>query len=580
MRSWISGAPLLALVVCGCAGRPEHVQRPAVAAAVPARKPVQAVPIEYALPSVEPSAAYEKVCRSDAAPFDRENGYGYSFDLDPVPLYPLPYGPRIREMPRQGAPRVYTDVYEAISTQREHLTACFGWARHGTRDSSAYLRTRFTIDPFGLVSNVTVEGGSRGLNECVKEGLEAVRVDDAKPRITEVELGLEFSASGPPRPAPAPPRPPQPPRPLPLSRCVELPVPVPTDQLVVPRHTPIPWFKDVGREVGPRARMHSSPPRRSNTACLAYRSRPEDFERAILSNLGAYRECYRTALQSAPGLKGVLTFRLEFGPTGQVEQATVDAELGQELSSCMRGALMELVAQVAPMTPVRVTYQFKLVPTPPPALAERDPLVRARTLLERQDADGALESFAEAIRSSGGGLKECWGRLGVLRAMLVKAPWVDDPRVRAALESFVRYADRASTPALSPCLKAAAPVVAAVGTWPFTLGRDQGIRHRRVGPWESGAIREGVYDDALARAEEVLALSPSLPGRMLLLEFVATGRADRGKTDEAIDALVPLLAAGLQAERLRPLLESLTAHSYSSEKAVVMQPAYQCPNPL
>jgi hypothetical protein len=542
---------------------------------------IAAVPFEFPLVSV--SGTHHSVCRE--GPAAAPSSYTSGLEFNPLPLHPLPYGPRIREMPRVGPKRTFLDLREDIARQTPHMNACYRWVRLRHRLGATTASVKLSIDPFGLVTEASVSGGDRELDDCIRDGLIAMRFSHRTPRITKATMQLAFEPSGQSTPSKPPPRPISAPD-REVSQCMQLPTQVPVDDLV-PAHGEVfatfdDWSWDQW-EVDFRRQHHGMPPPRPMCVTFSYGPVSEDIERTILSNAGAYRQCYIEALRTNPGLSGELVVRSEIGNTGAFEKVHVAGLGGDGLAGCIGAAFHELQVQPIPSSAFVVQYTFTLIPDAPASIPIADPLRRGRAQLERLDAEGALESFVQAIRTSGGGADECWGRLGVVQAMLIKAPWVFDPRVWTATTEFIRYAsDRTSSKAIAACLVAAGPIIASVATWPYLLIGESDIRHARIGRWRSGALSIGARDEALVRVEQLFQSAQQLPGRQLLLEFLASGNAQRRDVDKTIDALVPLFVESPDTERTRRLLETLvqTAQAKGASAPATLRPP-MCPsNPV
>ena len=531
--------------------------------------PAQPAPpprIAYELPNAAVVVSHEKVCRAPLAgahPLGDDQGPGWEFD--PVPLHPLPFGAKIAEMPRWGPRRTPNDLFAAVRREAAHMNACYRWAQYRNKTGRAELTAHLAIDQWGVPSEVTVSGGGADLDGCVKEGLGVMRVSYRTPRLTKASIKLAFEPSGlgPPLRAPARPKPHAPE--APRSLCIQQPKPLPVDVLEPP--STLATFDDWSQEQDDFEWQRKNPGRRRpqvRFACTSVSAviRPEDVERTIQSNLGVYRQCYSAALTRTPGLRGKLAVRAVLGDSGLVESASVQGPGDPTFAACMAAAFQELVLQPSAIGRYHLAYTFDLTPDPLPEIREANWLVLARARLQRLDTDGALEAFAEVVRASGGGPDECWGRLGVLQATLVKAPWAMDPRVSAAMEHFVRWAANVRRPGVhDACLAAAAPVIAGIAVWPFVPEAPTGVRHARVGRWVSSAFGHGAQDEALARAQLLLGKSPTVPGRLALMDFAASVLAARDDVDATVAALVPLLAERLDRDQIEPLLRALMHQS-------------------
>ena len=597
--SWLAGmtkfsAVLSLAAVLGCSGATHHVGD------APPPSPSHTSPsaefpaIEYRLPNTTPSAAFDRFCRPGTeARQEQQDGYGY--DFDEARLYPLPYGPRIREMPRTGPKRTLSDLYDALARQVSHMNACYRWARHWDRIDRVQLTADFTVDQFGQIPAASVTGGGSRLDGCVKEGLLAMQVSHRTPRLTKAKVQLWFEPSGLPKPRRAPARPTATP-PVLGALCIEQSKPLPVDELTHPQGFPLARFDDWSYAQSWKDSQRKSPglrsPPRLDCTLYSFRTPPEVILRTIQSNEGVYRQCYLEALKTTSGLAGLIEVRATIGTTGLVDEVKVAGPGGKSMADCMAAAFKELVVQPAPTGgTISFLYPLRLVPRAPTPVRLKDPLANARVQLERLDADGALETFAQVIRGSAGGADECWGRLGVVQAMLVKAPWVHDPRVWEATEQFVRYVGETPEGRVPRrCLEAAGPIVSRVGTWPYQLLEPSGLRLGRVGRWESGAVGLGAAIEAVGRATRLLAMTPRLPGRLQLLEFVASGLARHKREERLIDtgeiepdkveaAFAELFAERLDPERVTPLLRAFAGAVAADAEGCsdrVLRP-YGCP---
>lgn len=564
-----------ALLALGCAARASSGRDgpPPRIAPTPLAPPPPA-PIAYELPNGNVSVSAAKVCRAplDAAPADRRD-QSLGWEFGPVVLRALPFGPRIAEMPRAGPRRTASDLFEAVRRETAHMNACYRWSRQRSQVKRVELTTSLSVDPWGVPGDIHVSGGGAELDDCVKEGLGVMRVSYRTPRETKAKLVLAFEPSGLGRPLVAPARPKAHPPDAPRSLCMQQPTPLPVDvlDLVAAGAPPLATFDDHSQEQEDFEWQRQNPGKRRpivrySCAAVGVVVRPADVLRTIDSNTGAYRRCYSQALSRTPGLRGKLVVRATLGDSGLMERARVDGVGDPALADCMAAAFAELSMQPSPVGEHELSYTFELNPDPLPEVRETNPLALARAALERLDGDGALRNFAQAVRASGGGADECWARLGVVQAMLVKAPWVLDPRVSAATDQFVRWAANVRRPgAHDACLDAAAPVIASIGTWPFVAGTPTGLRHARAGRFVSSAFGQGAQDDALARATKLLGAAPTVPGRVELLEFSGSVLATRSDIDATIGALVPLFRERLEAERVELLLRALVNQASREE---------------
>ncbi len=491
-----------------------------------------------------------------------EQSYGFEFAL--VPLHPLPFGPRIAEMPRGGARRTMDDLREALERQTEHMNACYRWARYRQRLETVDLEVSFDVDQFGVVTNVVVSEAPAEFGACVQEGLEAMRVGFRTPRLTEARAQIRFMPSGLGRPSRAPERPRLPARPR-RSSCIQQPVPVPVDYLSSQDSYPMMAFDDYNaeqeREEWERAHPNRGfPTDRCGCTTVSFRTPPEDVERTILSNLGVYRQCYRAALGAEPGLSGSLQVRSVIDDTGLFRVIHVQGAGGDGLHACVAAGFEELQVQPATTGQINVLYTFTLTPELPPTAQGTGTLARAERRLVELDAAGAAQDFELWLRSHPEPASQCRGRLGVLRAELIRAPWVDDPRVWQATRDFATRAVQWSRVGdTKRCLKDADSIVARVATWPYQLINAGGMRYPRLGRWHSGAFGGDSRDVAWERVQALLELGERVPGRALLLEFAAMVHADRDDPYDARQALVPVLAQRHPPNHIEVMLREFAA---------------------
>ena len=558
-------------VACGAASQPSHQApppRPRSRAAAPARAPATSV----AAPSPPSAVAYETYCREPSgddvdAVADRLDDEGYGFDFPAVPLRPLPFGPRVAEMPRTGPRRTLVDLHEALERQTEHMNACYRWARYRQSLETVSVDASFTVDPFGFISHVVVSQEHPELAACVQEGLEAMRVSLRTPRLTDAHVHLRFEPSGLGRPSRAPLRPRRSPAPpgASVASCIQQPVSLPVDELGSDTGDPVARFDDWNADQEREEWERAHPGRGYPTDCcgctmVSFRSPPGEIERTIRANLGAYRQCYREALRADPGLAGELAVQSILDDTGLFRRVQVEGVGAEGLHACFAAAFEELQVQPATIGQITVRYTFTLTPELPAPAQGSSPLERAELRLAELDAAGAAQDFRQWLGDHPEAAAQCRGYLGLLRAQLARAPWVDDPRVWQATQDFVKRAvSWEASREVKRCLEDAGPLVARVATWPYQLFDAQGWRYPSLGRWHSGAYGGDGRDAAWKRVQGLLELGDAVPGRELLLEFAGMVHADRGDPYEARQALVPVLAQRLPPKQVEVILEELAA---------------------
>jgi hypothetical protein len=561
--------PLLALLVSACA--------PALAPApTPARgRPVapNAPRIAFAAPSLTARRLpLVRACLADPrSPSPDATDYGYGYEFDAAPLYPVAQGPRVEEMPRgEGLPRTLDELYDAIGLQAPLMNTCYRWARSHSAGKlqAATVQVELQIDPFGLVRHVSAEGGGNDLDGCVADVLRAVSLERSTARATLAKVRLAFAPAALNAPLDVPSRPKVEAASLPPI-CVEREGPMPTDELEQPGNGPFVTFDDwtAQREQIDWQRAHPGKRRpRVYRDCTAISGRmpPQAFQRALASNKGALQTCYAAARQANPSLSGRLAVTYRVDAEGVPKKVDVEAPSG-DLATCVRAAIEQVrVPFVNPDVTVTSRHTFTLEPPPAPLPAE--PAERGKVLIERGDAVGAVEAFVEVVRRNADG-DACMGRLGILRAMLARAPWVDDPRVWAALDDFVAVGPTLpASSATNACLEEAAPVVAEVATFPFALD-ESGVRAaQNLGRFASPIPGSALVQSARERVDKLLRRWPRMPGHATLRELEASAILATDPWDVA-EGRLPALLLGIDDERAMSRLVRMVPNASQREQS-------------
>jgi hypothetical protein len=513
------GCALSAALACGStsqhssAGAPIAEDPPALAvdaAAAPAGKPVQ-----YTLPSFTPPVEPNRVCAKTAtktppkpapaaAPQRIKKQKKRHYDFSGDTIEPVDYGPRVAERASPSFERTAASIRRGLRDLTRYISGCYRWVRFRKRRVANVAPTvhfELTVHPMGNVSGVKAwvfdkRKAAQDLGACVGKGLLAMKVPGTTARLTRVKSSIRFVRSGldrPDKPVASPPALPVR-RPAHAAACIKAPARLPVDELRIdnlarfddwdPFHAAMQDRLRRARAAararkrrgkGQGGRVSVRPP--VLIGCSGDRGdniNKRGIRAEVRNNLGALRGCYRAARARNPSLSGTVVTTFEILPEGmpaKVRARGVDAQLER----CVSAALTELrfsASDEGGTVVVRYPFHFRADKMDTTALPSEG-LARARALLERGDGHRAAEAFAAVIRTSGGTVDECYGRLGVLEAMLVSAPWRDDPRVWAASLDVARYITRTSAKlALGECLTRAAALTRDVAseraTWRIT----------------------------------------------------------------------------------------------------------------
>ncbi|MCC6994748.1 MAG: AgmX/PglI C-terminal domain-containing protein [Deltaproteobacteria bacterium] len=469
---WLSMVGL-AIVACGCGGGgsaprggpvvPDRVVPPPAdpPKAVPALLSSEVdPPSAWAAPPAQPPA--QSVClpaRKLTAVVKRTKNY----DFAEHPVLPLPYGPRIADLPRAGLPRSRRVVSEALRERSQVLKECYRWARFEREDLAGTLTVRFAIDEFGRTSNVQVTGDGEGqaeLGACVTDVVTQLRLARAVPRVTDVTLPIRFRLSGQARPAKRPARPKGNPAmgSGPGHRCLLAPAEVPRDALVATAAVQV--VDDFSQRQADdeeqerqleECRKAGGPCRRAihRIGVIGQAVRVSGLDKrtirgVVRANQGAYRACYIDARARRPEVSGTVNLLLQIPSDGITTLAAVESSTSGDakLDECLRVAFAELWFPASHEDLVVVRYPFVLAPAPalPPELPARATVAEieagARAALAAEDGARALRRWSALIAQAPDHENLCRWRLGALQALLLDAPWID-ARVMAAATDLV-----------------------------------------------------------------------------------------------------------------------------------------------
>lgn len=423
------------MLVVGCG-------RPAPRAPDPLEPPAEPAVrlIRTDRPSARPDVARPALVRECTAP--GQNGATvrrFDIELDELRVEPLAFGPRIAELPRDGAPRRLRPFERALEARRDALTACYRWARYQRPELAGDVALALAVDVWGVVTDLAVTprmAGGDALAGCVQDSLRGLALPQSiTPRRTRADLVIRFSPSGQRRPARRPARPPAPSaeaaRP---DACLRRPADVPEDQL--PSRVPVLELSDFSQAQaqadaraahrrwvrgGRRGRQPSVPPTVTIGQSIAHGAplAPHQLRERVGFQLGALRQCYGAAIAAAPGVQGKLGFVLEVDAAGTVRAVTRGGGSigGEDLVACLQHALAELwfePVRTEPPAELRVRVNFVLAP---PAGAPISPLPAVASIgtvetwineaLARGDGDGTMHAAVALIEQAGDHPHQC-----------------------------------------------------------------------------------------------------------------------------------------------------------------------------
>jgi hypothetical protein len=180
------------------------------------------------------------------------------------------------------------------------------------------------------------------------------------------------------------------------------------------------------------------------------------LQQGVASNLGGFAACHAAARDRDPGLAGTVTLRWQIGESGVPEAIEVAGAGDAALFTCLGDAAAALWIPGLPPRRFAVVHHFALAA---PAPIVGDGHDAALDLLAARDADGALARWAALLAADPDGPDACRWRVGVLRASMARAPWLDDARVIAALTDLIAHARAIDAGAARACLATARPSI-------------------------------------------------------------------------------------------------------------------------
>jgi hypothetical protein len=467
-------AAVLAMLSVACGSSTPRVTEPAPVVAEPTLvEPMFSV----RAPSPVAPAPSVEVCLPGTLASPRMD-----FEFADDPIEPLPYGPRVADVPPFHVPRSRLTVRQALAAHGNVLRECYRWALHRRPDLRGELRVHLPIDRWGAVAAPTVEpemADGEELSACVVDVLTGMSLDVPSSRDAVVSARLHFE----PEPTAtrsrrAPPRPHRPTarastyagscmRVADEGRAIELGAPEPA--LFVRDSDPV-----VPSDGRPRIRIatpevHASPS-------------PVHIREMIRANAGAYRRCYADALTRDGAIEGRVSLDTTITPGGSLAGVTVASSnvTDAELVECLRSALAEV--RFHPLfhdRSISVRYPFVLTPleralvTPLEAGTIEELAANAQALLDEGNGAAALDRFETLIEAAPDHDAACAWNLAALEAALVAWP-LGGARVEHAAR---RLAERLSSGhdeggtcaghASTPLLRAAS------SSWPLVAGDEE-----------------------------------------------------------------------------------------------------------
>jgi len=341
------------------------------------------------------------------------------YNLGTLVVEPFEFGPRIARMGFTGIPVSLAEIAARLHADGR-LARCWSRARGCRPATDALLAVELELGEDGraTLAGVTLKGrGCRRFVGCARKALAAFALDRVPLRSTRASFTLRLGPrkgvrQGPKREAA--------PRPLPAGECVTF------DRVATP---------DRLEERIPIARIGGSAPPLTTPRVIPTTFLREPFR----YNLGAYRDCYREALKTRPGLSGWVLLSGHGTAGGRfVLTAAPGALKAPELLACLVRAAQEVRVPPLPVLgrpernltgiAVRFALQLRLARgRPPTRLRERSTASRiegaAQTALILGDGLLAAGYYSSLVKQLPGHGRTCHWRIGIARALLALSPW-------------------------------------------------------------------------------------------------------------------------------------------------------------
>ena len=499
---------ILASACTAPAATPPHAP-PNVVPVTPPPEVVVATPVAYVPPIENVVRRYCPVALAPAlAPVAAGETRLYNFS--PIPI-DARLGYTSTTQPRASHGRDPEAIREAIENETTRMADCMRVAR-GTRMRTRSLLDVFVeldVDPFGAISNVSVDGPPE-LEGCLRATLLAVRVPHQASRTTHASIRLDFSNLGSARSLKVMPAPP--PAPPVRGHCFLAVDPLPVDE---------PTLGPVEIDFAPPPPvMHRT--RGGPDACRGLDVGKRQIRSAVMAVHGDLRTCYLDALARQPELHGTVSTQFVVGASGELTQIAISGAGDDALHACMAEALAATAASSAPADPITVNMPFALL--------------RSTTGFDCETAAAGLGDRARTARTAD---ESCRARAGLVGAYLGMGPegalpigTAIDPRVMPALESLAAFIAANPGASLAGCLEELAPVLVRIGHVPV----------RNDDPEQLRASRGNGLAEAIERSQLLVDLFPQV--ERALLPFIADGLSVLDDHEAARDAYLRFLSLG------------------------------------
>jgi hypothetical protein len=466
------------------------------------------VVVPYRPPPVVAPAPFHLECHQFGAASSPTPMRSKTYDFAPMALSPVRRGPRTRDRPRVGIGRMTHDLRALFAARSDEVINCWKFASsRGARATS--LEVGVTIDPLGNTSDLRVtsqRAQDDALIACVTESLTGASYTGTATRAIRLGATLDFTLAD----QPAWPRlwPKVAHRAHADERAGSVCTPViddgATTQVRLPRPLVVSDF-DPSRTPPPPpgSRRAVVPEVRIGCTMVTVEADKRTIRTAVMSNYGAFQTCYADAFARDPALAGEVRLQTNFRRGGAASNPRVTSGAGDpQLHSCLVAAMQELWIAPGPSEDggLEVNLTFTLSPPPTPLAPTTDPV----TMLAAGDPEGALAAWTAILNRPHAHSTDCSARAGVVNAIAALAPWLDDPRMRAAIQDLADAAALLPADAAKTCVAAVAQVIAGL-----TRLRGQ----PRFGP--------ALTHEALERYTTALPLAPFLDDGALLRWFYA-----------------------------------------------------------
>lgn len=460
-----TGIAIASLMLAGCPKGAAPTNRASDPA--PATVDAAPTPTPYPLPAYVPGPAYDTECVDFPTPRDAEKSRRghkrYDFAARPLPIDPG--GVRMTERSRAGYARSPLVVDDLIAERHDEVEGCWRWwSAKAKRPADTALTLSLEIDPWGRVDQIVVDGGAAELRGCVEGAFAGTSVLGMSTRRTTaratlaftIEQGLKKWKKKPRRPALEP---------LPAPHVGKQCAPVLRDaeaqEIVLARAFA---FTDWDQSRVPPAPKGTRKAAAPVVRLGCSEAQEPDLDKATIramidGNAGALGACHVAARERDPSLRGEVETPFVIGTSGGVLAGPITGAGDAALHDCLREALEEVWFHPATRE-IQVAWVWSLDPSQEDATPH---------------PDTRLAALAAELGADPGGPEACLVRGELLVAMMDRAPWLDDARVRAVLADLI--ADAASRPEdeARACIEAVRQPLRRLepGTGDFTYGVEE-----------------------------------------------------------------------------------------------------------